>query len=82
MLFTGHQAFLDRHEEVFKGMFRGTGAPSGRRFAQVRPPRGRRCGTLTSISEFFRIGSVTRRAPRWQGTPAHSAPAGGGERGR
>ncbi len=24
MFFTGHQAFLDRHEEIFKGMFRGT----------------------------------------------------------
>jgi len=24
MLFTGHQTFLDRHEEIFKGMFRGT----------------------------------------------------------
>jgi uncharacterized protein (TIGR02246 family) len=24
MCFTGHQAFLDRHEEIFKGMFRGT----------------------------------------------------------
>lgn len=24
MFFTGHKAFLDRHEEIFKGMFRGT----------------------------------------------------------
>ncbi len=24
MFFTGHQAFLDRHEEIFKGMLRGT----------------------------------------------------------
>jgi uncharacterized protein (TIGR02246 family) len=24
MFFTGHQAFLDRHEEIFKEMFRGT----------------------------------------------------------
>lgn len=24
MFFTGHQAFLDRHAEIFKGMFRGT----------------------------------------------------------
>lgn len=24
MYFTGHQAFLDRHAEIFKGMFRGT----------------------------------------------------------
>jgi uncharacterized protein (TIGR02246 family) len=24
MFFTGHQAFLDRHEEIFKGIFRGT----------------------------------------------------------
>jgi uncharacterized protein (TIGR02246 family) len=24
MFFTGHQAFLDKHEEIFKGMFRGT----------------------------------------------------------
>jgi hypothetical protein len=24
MFFTGHQAFLDRHEEIFKGMFRVT----------------------------------------------------------
>lgn len=24
MFFTGRQAFLDRHEEIFKGMFRGT----------------------------------------------------------
>jgi uncharacterized protein (TIGR02246 family) len=24
MFFTGHQAFVDRHEEIFKGMFRGT----------------------------------------------------------
>lgn len=24
MFFTGHQAFLDRHEEIFKGMSRGT----------------------------------------------------------
>jgi uncharacterized protein (TIGR02246 family) len=24
MFFQGHQAFLDRHEEIFKGMFRGT----------------------------------------------------------
>jgi uncharacterized protein (TIGR02246 family) len=24
MFFTGHQAFLDRHEEIFKGRFRGT----------------------------------------------------------
>jgi len=24
MFFTGHQAFLDRHEEILKGMFRGT----------------------------------------------------------
>ena len=24
MFFTGHQSFLDRHDEIFKGMFRGT----------------------------------------------------------
>jgi uncharacterized protein (TIGR02246 family) len=24
MFFTGHQAFLDRHEEIFKGIFHGT----------------------------------------------------------
>ena len=24
MYFTGHQAFLDKHEEIFKGIFRGT----------------------------------------------------------
>jgi uncharacterized protein (TIGR02246 family) len=24
MFFTGHQAFLNRHEEIFKGMLRGT----------------------------------------------------------
>ena len=24
MFFTGHQPFLDRHDEIFKGMFRGT----------------------------------------------------------
>jgi hypothetical protein len=24
MFYTGHQAFLDRQEEIFKGMFRGT----------------------------------------------------------
>jgi uncharacterized protein (TIGR02246 family) len=24
MHFTGHQAFVDRHDEIFKGMFRGT----------------------------------------------------------
>src|SRR5882762_318340 len=24
MFFTGHEAFLDRHEEIFRGVFRGT----------------------------------------------------------
>jgi hypothetical protein len=41
MFFTGHQAFFDRHEEIFKGMFRGTVLRQdvvSLRFVRPRPP--------------------------------------------
>jgi hypothetical protein len=40
MFFTGHQAFLDRHEEIFKGMFRGTVLRQD--VVRSRPPNGSR----------------------------------------
>jgi uncharacterized protein (TIGR02246 family) len=56
MLFTGHQAFLDRHEEIFKGMFRGTGARQN--IVSVKFVRADVVvvETLTWISGFSRSG--------------------------
>jgi uncharacterized protein (TIGR02246 family) len=67
MFFTGHQAFFDRHEEIFKGMFRGTVLRQGRRFAQVRPPEAAVVETLTWISWFSASGPPPGAPPDAKG---------------
>lgn len=59
-------------QEIFKGMFRGTVLRQDVVSLRFRPPRGRRCGNTYLDFGVFSIGSATRRAPRCQGTPAHS----------
>ncbi len=82
MFFTGHQAFLDRHEEIFKGMLRGTVLRQEVCFTQVRSPGHGCCGNTYLDFRVFSIGPAARHAYRCQGTPAHSAASGDGERRR
>jgi hypothetical protein len=59
----GHQAFLGRHEEIFRGMFRGTVLRQDVVSLRFFRPRGRRCENTYVDFGVFSIGSTTRRAP-------------------
>lgn len=56
MFFTGHQAFLDRHEEIFKGMFRGTVLHQDVVSLRFVGPTVAVVETLTWISGFSPLG--------------------------
>ena len=57
MFFTGHQAFLDRHEEIFKGVFRGTVLRQDVVSLKFVRPDTAVVETLTWISGFSPSGS-------------------------
>jgi uncharacterized protein (TIGR02246 family) len=56
MFFTGHQALLDRHEEIFKGMFRGTALRQNVVSLRFARPEAAVVETLTWISGFSASG--------------------------
>ena len=58
MFFIGHQAFVDRHEEIFKGMFRGTVARQDVVSLKFVRPDVAVVETLTSVSGFSKSGSA------------------------
>jgi len=57
MFFTGHQAFLDRHKEIFRGMFRGTVLRQDVVSLKFVRPDTAVVETLTWISGFSPSGS-------------------------
>src|SRR5438132_233745 len=69
MFFTGHQAFLDRHQEIFKGMFRGTVLRQDVVSLRFVRPEAAVVETLTWISGFSASGPPPGVPPRCQGTP-------------
>ena len=56
MFFTGHQSFLDRHDEIFKGMFRGTVLRRDVVSLRFVRPEAAVVETLTWISGFSASG--------------------------
>ena len=56
MFFTGHQAFLERHEEIFKGMFRGTVVRQDVVSLKFVCPDTAVVETLTSVTGFSQSG--------------------------
>lgn len=56
MFFTGHQSFLDRHDEIFKGMFRGTVLRQDVVSLRFVRPEAAVVETLTWISGFSASG--------------------------
>jgi uncharacterized protein (TIGR02246 family) len=56
MFFTGHQAFLDRHEEIFKGSFRGTTLKQDVVSLRFIRPETAVVETLTWVSGFSPAG--------------------------
>ena len=56
MFFTGHQAFLDKHEEIFKGIFHGTALRQDVVSLRFIRPDIAVVETLTSVSGFSSSG--------------------------
>jgi uncharacterized protein (TIGR02246 family) len=67
MFFTGHQAFLDRHEEIFKGMFRVTVLRQDVVSLRFVRPEVAVVGTLTGISGFSASGPPPGAPPDAKG---------------
>jgi uncharacterized protein (TIGR02246 family) len=67
MFFTGHQAFLDRHEEIFKGMFRGTALRQDVDSLRFVRPEAAVVETLTCISGFSASGPPPGAPPDAEG---------------
>jgi uncharacterized protein (TIGR02246 family) len=56
MFFTGHQAFRDRHEDIFKGVFRGTTVQQDIVSIKFVRENVAVAETLTSVSGFSKSG--------------------------
>jgi uncharacterized protein (TIGR02246 family) len=56
MFFAGHQSFLDRHDEIFKGVFRGTVLRQDLVSLRFVRPEAAVVETLTWISGFSALG--------------------------
>ncbi len=82
MFFTGHQAFLDRHKEIFRGMFRGTVLRQDVVSLKFVRPDTAVVETLTWISGFSPSGSPPGTHTDAQGTSSNAATASDGERPR
>src|SRR6202035_402582 len=60
----GHQAFLDRHEEIFEGRFRGPALRQDVVSLRFVGPEAAVVETLTWVSGLSACGSATRRVLR------------------